>query len=571
MNISRSIRKLTLLFVILFVALSGMLVYWQVVVAKQVTANIHNGRQCLPDSAPVRGRIFDRNGVLLAESVPIPANNPNKGVLCGYQRVYFLNKYPSLAGLIGYYISPLFPASGIEAAYNQYLSGQVGLTELGNTVNQTLHRSPTGDDIYLTIDTRIQAELEHSFDTNSPPPFPDTVFQSDRGSFVVMDPHTGEILAMLSRPTFDSNRVASGDLNYFNSLVHNPEQPLLERPIQETYVPGSIYKTVTLAAGLDSGSSTLNDPYYNDHVPGHPQAIGPVTVGTGNQTETFGPVGNNISSFTFHYPVTLEYGYSHSDNVIFAQDGVKMGVQTWLNYNSKFYVGKKIPFDLPVTVSQVTPRDGSALKINQLGENSFGQGIDAVTPLQMSLIDSAVANNGTMMQPMLVSKIVQPDHPNTPTSTAGTTIKTFPPQVLSTPITSQTASLVRDAMNTVTRCGSGRFPTPAAAPNPQAWLSPYNIILKTGTGQVSNTGTPPAEAWMLTQAPYNDPAHRLVIVGMKENAGEGGSVIGPIITPVYNYIFSTIPQWKIAPLQSSDPNVLANQDGTFCVGNGMLQ
>ena len=81
MNISASIRKLTLLFVLLFVALSAGLVYWQVMVAQQVAGNIHNARPCLPDSAPVRGRIFDRNGVLLAES--LPAN-----VGCGYIRHY---------------------------------------------------------------------------------------------------------------------------------------------------------------------------------------------------------------------------------------------------------------------------------------------------------------------------------------------------------------------------------------------------------------------------------------------------------------------------------------------------
>src|SRR5438128_5497851 len=108
MNISASIRKLTQLFIILFIALTGGLVYWQVVVAQQVTSNIHNGRHCLTDSAPVRGRIFDRNGVLLVESKPSTTG------LCGYQRHYYLKNYPSLAGLIGYYISPTFGSSGIE-------------------------------------------------------------------------------------------------------------------------------------------------------------------------------------------------------------------------------------------------------------------------------------------------------------------------------------------------------------------------------------------------------------------------------------------------------------------------
>src|SRR2546426_2005148 len=114
MNITSNIRKLTRLFIVLFLALSGGLVYWQVVVAQQVASNVHNGRQCLQDAAPVRGRIFDRNGLLLAESVPvggqlhgldgkpIPGAPPAKSGFCGYLRHY---NDPSLAGVIGYYIS----------------------------------------------------------------------------------------------------------------------------------------------------------------------------------------------------------------------------------------------------------------------------------------------------------------------------------------------------------------------------------------------------------------------------------------------------------------------------------
>ena len=572
MNISNSIRTLTRLFIILFVVLSGLLVYWQVVVANQVTANIHNGRHCLSDAAPIRGRIFDRNGVLLADSEPIDPNNPNAGILCGYQRHYFLSKYPSLAALIGYYISPLYQSTGVEAAYNSYLSGQVGLTALGNTVNQTLHRPPVGDDIYLTIDTRIQARVEYAFAHDMPLPDYDFVYPSRGGSVVVTDPHTGEILAMLSLPTFDSNRVASGDLAYFNKLQHDPSQPMTEHPIGTTYAPGSIYKTMTLAAGLDSGSSTLGDPFYDNHQPGVPQAIGPVSVGSGSQFETFGPAGNNITGFTFHYPVDLQYGYTHSDNVIFAQVGIKMGASTWLNYNSRFYVGKPIPFDLPVVPSTVTPADGSPLKINQLGENAFGQGIDLITPLEMSILDDAIANDGTMMRPMLVMKIVQPDNPGTPTNINGTVIQSFSPQALGTPISSQTASEIRDAMNSVVRCGSGHFISASSPLDPMTWRSPYEIIGKTGTAQVPNSAKIGADAWMITQAPYMDPAHRLTIVGLSVNGGEGGAVIGPIATDVFNYIFSTIPEWKIAtPPQTSDAAQLASQDSQFCLSTGMLQ
>ena len=544
MNISNNIRKLALLFIVFFMALSAVLVYWQVVVAQQVAANIHNSRHCLSDNAPIRGRIFDRNGVLLAESKPSNA-------ICGYQRYYYLNNYPSLAGLIGYYISPLYGSSGIERQYDNYLSGRVGVTALNNYVNQTLHRPPVGDDIYLTIDVRMQALLDKYFDQAAPPADGFNIFKTDRGSAIIANPHTGEILAMLSRPTFDPNRIASGDLKYFNSLEKDPEQPLLERPLQSTYIPGSTYKTMTLQAGLDSGSAHLDDPFYNDHDTNHPQALGPVTIGTGNETEVFGPNGNNLEPYTNKFPVALRYGYTHSDNIIFAQVGAKMGASTWLDYNSRLYVGKKIPFDLPVKVSTVTPANGQPLKLSQLAENSFGQGIDSITPLQMTMIDNAVANNGELMRPSLVMKIVDP---------SGAIVMSSSPQSLGTPMSDNTASQVRDAMYGVVQCGSGKFgPTPSLAP--ELDTSPWAIIAKTGTGEVPqvNGHTVGAEGWLLTQAPYQNP--QLTIVAMKENVGEGGSAVGPMVTRTYNDIFSKI--MKIPTSPPVDPN--------YCFTTGLLQ
>ena len=351
--------------------------------AQQVTSNTYStfSRRCSSDNAPLRGRIFDRNGVLLAYSKP--STNPT---LCGYQRIYTKDAQ-SLEGVIGYYISPLFGSTGIENQFNNYLNGQVGSTGLNNSVKKILHLPPVGDNIYLTIDVRIQKIVNQSFDISAPVDNI-TVFKTDRGSVIVSDPHTGEILAMLSRPGYDANCVVSCSLPqlrndfaakgydptaidpnceqqftcnliYFNQLERDPAQPLLERPIDSCYVPGSTYKTMTLLAGLDSGSSTLDDKFYNFNgfdPPQYPQALGPVWIGDGFDKEKFGPVGNNIGGYTFTYPVDLRYGYAHSDNIIFAQVGAKAGVNTWLNYNRALYVEKQIPFDLPVHVSTVTPQ-----------------------------------------------------------------------------------------------------------------------------------------------------------------------------------------------------------------------
>jgi peptidoglycan glycosyltransferase len=542
MNINASIRRLNQVFIILFVALSGVLVYWQVAVAQQMTSNIHNIRQCMQDRAPVRGKIFDRNGVLLAQSTPVDPNNPNKGVLCGYQRHYYLQGMPSLANLIGFYISPLFNSTGIEHYFDDYLSGRAGLTQLTNEANLILHRPPVGDNLYLTIDTRIQKIVERDFDKFAPsfnPAVPElkidneNVFATNRGAVIVTDPHTGEILAMVTRPTYDSNRVASGDLNYYNQLLHSPDAPLLERPLEGQYVPGSVYKTLTLLAALDTNKYDLNTPSFD-----YQHAVGPIRLGN----ETFPPQLSNIYNVSYarHFPVSLNMGFSHSDNVMFAVVGTSVGAETWLEYNRRFYVGQDIPFDLPVAKSSVLPPNGQ-LPENLLAEDSFGQGVDLVTPMQMSLIDDAIANNGTLMRPMLVLKIEAPD---------GTVVQSNSPQTLATPIEAQTAAAAREAMYGVVRCGSGSIIS-------ELYNSPWNIIAKTGTGQVG--GGKAAHGWLITQAPYQDP--QLTIVSMRENAGEGANVNGPAVAAMYNDIYTSV--LKIQTPPPADPAV------PYCSNHGL--
>ncbi len=473
---------------------------------------------------PVRGQIFDRNGVLLAYSKPTSVGT-------GYRRVY---TDPSLAGLIGYYIGPQYDSTGIEHQYDDYLSGR-------KTTSQTC---PTnGNDIYLTIDERIQRIVEQyaRIDPSQFPPDNVNGFATNRSSIILTDPHTGELLAMLSTPTYDPNRIAGGDLNYLHQLQNDPEQPLLERPLQARYVPGSVYKTLTLMAAIDSGNSQLTDQFDQQH------ALGPVTIGG----EVFGPNGNNIQAYTHNYPVSLEYGLVHSDNVIFAQVGAKMGANTWLDYNSRFYVGQQPPFDLPVTASSVTPQGQNTLTDAQLAENSFGQGVDFVTPFQMSLFNDAIANDGHLMRPALVLKIVGPDK---------AVIQSFSQQDLGAKIKVDTAKQLRDAMYGVVRCSSGFLVQ-------RLLNSPWAIAGKTGTGEVG--GGQPAEGWLITQAPYNpNAAPALTIVAMRENGGEGIYLNGPITADIYNAIFTNQSILSADSIHVPSPDVAAPD---YCSTTGLLQ
>jgi len=296
---------------------------------------------------------------------------------------------------------------------------------------------------------------------------------------------------------------------------------------------------VTLLAGLDSEKTTLDQAFSQQ------QAIGPIQYNGQN----IGPDGNNIQGYTIRFPVTTSYGYTHSDNIIFAQIGVNTGLDTWMDYNKRLYVGQQIPFDLPVTTSTVLPAGRDTLANNQLAANAFGQGTDFVTPMQMSLIDDVSANNGQLMRPMLVLKA---------TDRSQNAVQTFSSQQLGSQpqVSTQTATLVRQAMYGVVRCGSGSIIN-------QLFTSNDGIIGKTGTAELGNGQ--PAHAWMITQAPFNvnDPTQlpKLTIVAMKENGGEGGSMVGPMIAAMYNDIFTNVMKVQLPP--PPDPN--------YCCSTKLLQ
>jgi cell division protein FtsI/penicillin-binding protein 2 len=191
------------------------------------------------------------------------------------------------------------------------------------------------------------------------------------------------------------------------------------------------------------------------------------------------------------------------------------------------------------------------MNVDILAANSFGQGRDFVTPFHMSLLDDAIANGGQLMQPRMVTQIVDTNKNPLVTTSAQT--------LGSRQMSQQTAQDVRQAMFGVTRCGSGSLNVVKLA------TSPYGIIVKTGTGEVG--GTAHAMAWLITQAPYDigNPTQlpKLTIVGMRENAGEGGQTVGPAVTAIYNDIFSTIPEY-------SDPNP-PPPPNNYCYTTQLLQ
>jgi penicillin-binding protein A len=462
-----NIRRLGVFFLLAFALMLGGLTYWQVIDASTMEARSDNPRLQLQAAEVRRGRIYDRNGVVLADRTI-----DTQGVV---HRTY---SDPTLSPIIGY-DSPRFGKSELEKSYDSFLTGQDVGTNWSLQINQWEHKPVIGDDVHLTIDDRLQQEVA-------------ALLPDSPSSAIVADPRNGEILAMVSKPSFDSNQI--NDPTYWNNLIHDPNSPLINRPVNGYYTPGSVFKIITLGAALDSKTDSLSTIFSGE------QATGPLTV----DGHVFPSTINNLNDCggrVIPPPITLEEALVCSDNITFASVGLQLGASRFLDYAHRFGIDQQIPFDIPVSVSHA----GTISDRVALAGSSFGQGSLYVTPMQMLLADEAMAGSGSVPQPVLVKEVTAPD---------GSIVKSASGGTLFSPVSATTAADVRTAMTSVVERGTGVL----------AQIPGVSIAGKTGTAETSAGGLP--HAWFVCFAPADHP--RVAVVVMVEHGGEGAYVAAPL-------------------------------------------
>lgn len=462
-----NIRRLGVFFLIAFAIMLGGLTYWQVIDAASMQARGDDHRLILLASEVRRGRMYDRNGIVLADR-----SIDTQGIV---HRTY---ADPTLSTVIGY-DSPRFGKSELEKSFDPYLTGQDVGTNWNLQLNQWEHKPVVGDDVHLTIDDRLQQQVA-------------AILPNTPSSAIVADPRNGEILAMVSKPGFDSNQV--NDPTYWNNLIHNSGAPLINRPVNGYYTPGSVFKIITLGAALDSGTDSLSTVFAGD------QAVGPLTVDGHVYPSTINNL-NDCGGQVVPPPITLEEALVCSDNITFATVGLQLGSSRFLDYLHRFGIDQRIPFDLPVSVS----RAGIISDRVALAGSSFGQGSLYVTPLQMMLANEAMADSGSIPQPVLVRQVTAPD---------GSVVKGESNGTLFSPISASAANDVRTAMTSVVQRGTGIL----------AQIAGVSIAGKTGTAETSDGGLP--HAWFVGFAPADHP--RVAVVVMVEHGGEGATVAAPL-------------------------------------------
>ena len=475
-SLGRTTIHVAIVISLAFGVLAGAAGYWGVVEAPGLVRSPNDAAVIAAGRTVPRGKITDRTGKVLA--------NNKKDANGEFYRVYAGRATSQVVG----YASSVYGRAGLERAYDAELSGLAG-----DPVSDAFAKF--GADRYDPKDLTLSL----SYDLQRAAV---AALGKRRGAVVMLDPSTGEVLALASTPTYDASAIAdpSTARNEFEDLQADPTQPLLPRATLGRYVPGSVFKIVTAVAGLGSGAITPETTFKRQ-----PAA------------EKDGLLVGGFRVRDGHHPATgskaldLVDATEVSCNIYYALTGLETGGADLVGFAKKMGFGSELPFDLPTAVSQVTSGDGPApggfTDDVELANAAYGQAETFVTPLQMALVASTIANDGDLMQPRLV----------TATTGAGGT-RTIGPKGMGCVISVANAEAIKAAMVKAVEGSLGRqYTTGAKVPG---------VITagKSGTAELGGTGEP--HSWFIGFAPANAP--KVVIAVLVEQAGRGAEVAAPI-------------------------------------------
>jgi peptidoglycan glycosyltransferase len=479
--VNKPIRTLSLFALLLFVLLLANVTYVQYVRAGDLNADPRNRR--VIDAAFSRDRgpiLVDREAI--AESVPSDDRFE-------HQRVYGQPfKYAAVTGFFSF-----FTQTGIEQTQNAVLSGDDPRLFVTRLVDLLNNASPQGGRVQLTIDPKAQTA---AFDGLG------ALGSGVQGAVVAVEPSTGRILAMVSLPSYDPNKLATHDLDAevanYNRLRDDPSQPLLNRGIQTRLPPGSTFKIVTAAAALENG---LADDAES-------QVPGGATYQLPQSTAVIDNGGRACGTDT----ISLTQALAQSCNTTFLQLADELGQEQMLEQAERFGFNSTYLDDLNGQVESVYPDD---MDRPQTALSGIGQFDVAATPLQMAMVVSGIANGGTVMKPYLVDEVLSPDLD---------VLDKPSPSRLSEAVSGTTANELTKALVATVTSGTA---APAAIPGVQ-------VAGKTGTAENCDGCKP--YAWFVSFAPADDPeiAVAVMIQGSAIAADDiaGGRLGGPIAKAV---------------------------------------
>ena len=474
------LRKLSAVVLLLFVALLLNANYIQVVKASDLRSRNDNARVLLDEYSRQRGQI-SAGGQLLAYSTSTEG------------RFRFLRVYPNplaYAPVTGFY-SLRYSSAGLERAEDAVLNGSDERLFGRRLADFFTGRDPRGGNVGTTLNPQVQQAAWDAMEQGCNGPC--------KGAVVALEPSTGKILAMVSAPSYDPNLLASHDVDEqskaWEQLRDDPNAPLVNRAISETYPPGSTFKVITTAAALQGGATVDT------------QLTAASRIALPDSTAT---LENYAGSSCGSAPTaSLREAFAKSCNTSFVQLGINTGADA-LRGAARAFGLDSAPLSIPLQVAESTV--GPISDQAALGMSSIGQKDVAVTPLQNAVVAATIANDGVRMAPYLVDDLKGPDLAN---------LSTTAPQEVRRAVSSQVATTLTDLM-----IGAEQ------ATQQKGAIAGVQIASKTGTAEhgTDPRNTPP-HAWYIAFAPAKAP--KVAVAVLVENGGDrlsatGGALAAPI-------------------------------------------
>lgn len=482
---NKPIRTIAVFCLLLFLGLMVNATYLQYYRADELGEDPRNRRVIVASFSGERGAILvGREAV--AESVESDDQYE-------FQRQYPQPfKYSHVTGWFSYYSQ-----TGVEQSQNAVLSGEDDRLFVARLADLLSNSAPKGGSVQLTIDPAAQTAMYDGLSA---------IGTGTQAAGIAIEPSTGRILASVSLPSYDPNRMASHDFgavaDAYEQLQEAESEPLLNRAIQTRLPPGSTFKIVTAAAAIESGSY----PSADSRVPGGATYQLPLTS---DDTGLIDNEGRDCGSGRI--PFTQAMG--QSCNTSFAALANEVGADAMLEQAEAFGFNSQYLEDLGPQAESTFPE---GMDQAQTGQSGIGQFEVAATPLQMAMVVSGIANAGVVMRPYIVDEVRSPELD---------VLDKTDPEELSQAVSPETADVLTDLMVYTVSEGTA---TPAIIPN-------VDVAGKTGTAQSGDPAVPPY-AWFVSFAPADDPQVAVAIMIQKADVprGEiaGGQLAGPIAKSV---------------------------------------
>jgi penicillin-binding protein A len=468
---NKPIRRVAFVALMMFALLLANGTYMMIFRQESLAAQPQNRRVRDAEFAQNRGAILAAGKVEMAKTVP--SKDRFK-----YQRVYPDGElYAPITGFYSYDRA----SSALERSYNAQLAGTDDALFVRRLIDMATNKTPKGATVQTTIVPKIQQAATDALG-------------NQKGAVVALDPKTGAVLAMVTSPTFDPNDIASHDIEAagkaYDRLASDPQHPMTNRAAREIYPPGSTFKLVTAAAALADGKTPNSMVESPDRLrlPG-------TRVYLSNSTNCG---GNKI---------TMTQALEVSCNTAFANLGLEMGASKLREQAQLFGFDRRHLADLGGVASQFPDKLNEA----QLALSSIGQYDVAASPLQMAMVSAAIANDGVLMDPYIVSSVRSADLKP---------IQTHKATDLSTAMTADNAQDLQQMMLQVVNEGTGR----------NAQIPGVEVAGKTGTAQSDPKRKP--FAWFTSFAPVDNPAIAVAVIVEDANIPRSDIAGGRLAAPI---------------------------------------